>query len=216
MADAARRKKDRERKSAVLASILLYGRGMNAKAREAIARNRQAARVAAAKRLRAELAQAGIAVAAATLLNTRGRAAEDAGHAESSAASLAAAWQGIAIVKASAALRKGEDTARAIEATRAAMGYRIDRTAATETALAYSDEHRAALEAAAQHDAELAERIEALGLVRVWSSILDRRTCPECEARDGTIIEDAEPPLHPMCRCVSVLMTRSEALALAA
>lgn len=41
----------------------------------------------------------------------------------------------------------------------------------------------------------------------VWVALLDKHTCPECEALDGTEALASEgfkipPPLHPRCRCI--------------
>jgi hypothetical protein len=56
-----------------------------------------------------------------------------------------------------------------------------------------------------------------LGLLRVWDSRLDRRTCPVCSGLDGVIVGAREPfphgeaPIHPWCRCNWTLLTPSEA-----
>lgn len=56
------------------------------------------------------------------------------------------------------------------------------------------------------------------GTFRVWSAILDRRTCPVCSAADGTMVpagtpwpEGREIPLHARCRCVELSVFVPEA-----
>ena len=53
---------------------------------------------------------------------------------------------------------------------------------------------------------------------RVWSAILDRRTCPVCSSADGTMVpagspwpEGLEIPLHARCRCVELIIFIPEA-----
>jgi len=54
-------------------------------------------------------------------------------------------------------------------------------------------------------------------LVKVWSALLDR-ACPECRAMHGTAIEagdtfdEGDPPRHPFCRCIFVIIATSASL----
>ena len=53
----------------------------------------------------------------------------------------------------------------------------------------------------------------APGLVLEWVAFLDRRTCPTCRALDGQVVEarvgfDILPPVHPYCRCMTILRER--------
>jgi hypothetical protein len=56
------------------------------------------------------------------------------------------------------------------------------------------------------------------GTFRVWSAILDRRTCPVCSSADGTMVPVGAPwpegrtvPLHTRCRCVELTVFVPEA-----
>lgn len=62
-------------------------------------------------------------------------------------------------------------------------------------------------------DAFAAERRRAarglgIDIIRTWSALLDRRTCPKCAELDGTEVRgeaefpDGDPPAHPRCRCI--------------
>lgn len=57
------------------------------------------------------------------------------------------------------------------------------------------------------------------GVFRVWSAILDRKTCPVCFGLDGQTVPlgqrftgDQEPPAHPRCRCFDVRLFIPEAV----
>ncbi|HEY2510140.1 MAG TPA: phage minor head protein [Polyangiaceae bacterium] len=109
---------------------------------------------------------------------------------------------------------------------------RVKRTAATEAAHAFVE---ARTEAAEGHAAELELRAAAadalpsnvvqigpyramvqpepqLRLVKVWSAVLDAKTCPYCARMDRTVVDardpfpDGDPPVHPFCRCVPVFL----------
>ena len=199
-------------RAAALAAIVVAARALAPRIQADIARNRQAARAAASTRLGAELGAAGVALAAMGPTHAA-RAHEDDALAESAAASLAAQWRTILMASVLRAARKDEDAATALRKAAPAMDCRVERTAATEIAYAYNDEHARALEEAQQREPGLFAGIQ---IVRVWSAVLDRRTCIECADRDGRVVEGDDPPLHPLCRCVSVAMTFSEAQSLAA
>jgi SPP1 gp7 family putative phage head morphogenesis protein len=78
------------------------------------------------------------------------------------------------------------------------LDYRLRRIAATETARAFNDERLA--ETRAHHEPRA-------GVFKVWSAVLDRRTCAYCFDRDGRTFEleakvGESPPVHVCCRCV--------------
>ena len=52
-----------------------------------------------------------------------------------------------------------------------------------------------------------AVKLSSPGSELVWEAVLDKHTCPQCDALDGTRAPVAEgfktpPPLHPRCRCI--------------
>lgn len=200
------RKHDRQRRVATMLLILGAAAMLRRKLSAAITSHRQAARNAAVIRLRAELAAAGVGVEAGRLVVPSRGLDVDSAHAESAAASLAAAWQASAIA-ATARMQDGGNPYRAVDKTRASTIHRINRTATNEVASAYNDEHGRALKEAADRDPELAAALEANRVVRVWDAVLDRRTCEECDMRDGRIIDagDEDPPLHVGCRCITTI-----------
>jgi hypothetical protein len=147
---------------------------------------------------------------------------DDASYAYTVAASLAAWWGGAAIRKADEALRDERSAAAAVRATIVAFEPRIRRAAATETASAFNGERSAAIEVVAAGLEEggpyraagrlLTAEDEAPQLVKVWSAMLDAKVCPECAAMAGTVVQIGEdflggdPPMHPWCRCVPLIM----------
>ncbi len=79
-----------------------------------------------------------------------------------------------------------------------AVDARLRRAAATEVARAFNDERE-------RHAGRLFNRP---GAFKIWSAILDGRTCSTCFAADGETTEVSKPfkagvpPAHPNCRCV--------------
>lgn len=210
VAKLAREREQEHKRHEVMLLVLAAAALLQSKLSSIIATHRQDARVAAAKRLHVELGAVGVTVAP-HLLVVPGRAhALDVAHAESASQSLAAAWQASAVA-AAARQPDAQNPYRAIDRTRVVVRYRVDRTAATEIASAYNDEHSRALRDAAERDPELLSALDAGEVVRIWSAYLDRRTCAECAARDGTELSRSEigPPAHPLCRCVAYLERRS-------
>lgn len=119
------------------------------------------------------------------------------------AAGLAAAWVGAATRKMVAGVSlKG--LARAIDTN-------VQRTVATEVAYAFNDERELvfgeliSLQGSGNDDGTPAPRA---GAFKVWSAVLDGRTCPRCFAADGETVEVGAKfqagiaPLHPFCRCI--------------
>ena len=93
---------------------------------------------------------------------------------------------------------------RAPETAARARAPGLERIAATETASAFNDERRRACE-------DLAKSSLAPELFRVWSAVLDRKTCAFCFGKDGQVRAlhesfGASPPVHPNCRCIIELV----------
>ncbi len=214
VADATRRH-EREGAAALLLMLAMWSRRMAAKAREALSAGRQAARRDALERSARQIRSVGIRLPDGALLAAHGRRHDvDDAHGHAAADSLAAQWRAQANARVMQALKMERDAARAIEQSWASMPYRIGRTAATETASAFNDELHRGLIDVAESVPELKSAFASGGLVRIWSSLLDMRVCPECAARDGKIIRGNDvPPLHPLCRCISVLEWSAQAAA---
>jgi hypothetical protein len=94
---------------------------------------------------------------------------------------------------------------------------RLETHAATETAVAVNGEHASA---ASEFAADYAGEDWIAGVHRVWSAILDARTCPSCWSHDGETVqlgkpfsEGVEPPLHARCRCLVMTVLLTDALA---
>lgn len=104
----------------------------------------------------------------------------------------------------------------------AAQSYQLERIVQTEAWRAYASQRRAietalAMAGHSHRTATLTDRraIDIDGtliiIVVEWDAWLDRRTCPQCSQRDGTLrplgmsfpggVES--PPLHPRCRCLA-------------
>jgi hypothetical protein len=80
----------------------------------------------------------------------------------------------------------------------------LGRIAATETADAFNDERRRLYD-------DLAESPLAPEMVKVWSAVLDRKTCAFCFDKDGQVRRLDEsfgvtPPVHPYCRCIEEIV----------
>lgn len=103
--------------------------------------------------------------------------------------------------------QKAEEFDSAAKASAATQGS-LERIAVSESSDAFSDGR-----------SRLAEAIEAptVELLKAWDATLDRRTCPTCDAADGTIVgilesfPAGEPgSVHAFCRCTWTLLTMSE------
>lgn len=159
----------------------------------------------------------------------------DGARAFSVAAALAAAWQAIVNVQARNVdddTSRGT-MARLVRQTMPLMEGRMRRVAATESADAFNQGRAQAIEARqVANDTTALVRADAPVVIpggpyrtpgvpsepptetrlKVWSAILDMKVCPRCAALDGTTIRaDAsfaygDPPIHPFCRCVFVLV----------
>ena len=120
-----------------------------------------------------------------------GREEDDAASAHTAAASYASAWGAAAMAAVIAASDEpvgGQD-------------HRLRRISATESAAAFNDERR-----------RLYDDIgDAPGTFKVWSAVLDRKTCHFCFGKDGQTARlheglGAMPPVHPFCRCTIELV----------
>ncbi len=126
-------------------------------------------------------------------------------------ASLTAAW-GTAALRSVAS---GGEMAAELAAIIDAFDPRLRRAAATEAARAFNDERAllmSDLGGSGQGPPEPPSPAPGGGggsrLFKIWSAILDGRTCAQCFAADGEVVELHEsfrygnPPLHPHCRCI--------------
>lgn len=137
-----------------------------------------------------------------------GREEHDAASAHAAASSWAASWA----TTATALVMSDTEPARAPAAAARARAPRLDVIAATETSSAFNDERRRAFD-------DLSRSPLAPELYKVWSAVLDRKTCALCFAKDGQVRGlhesfGATPPVHPNCRCIVELgrVTRPERL----
>ncbi len=178
---------DRER--VALAVVRRTAGRMQGALERAITEVRRAARVASRRTVED-------AFAAGALSPLDGREEHDAAAAHGAAASLASAWN-----RSASAMALGDEPADdALRMAGRVLDRRLERTAATETASAFNDERRRAYRDIAR--SPLADEV-----VRVWSAVLDRKTCAFCFDKDGQVrgIHEsfgAVPPVHPNCRCI--------------
>lgn len=134
---------------------------------------------------------------------------EDDAAAAAASTTLAGAWGAAAL-----AMLASEATPRELATLTAVLDGRVRRTAATETARAFNDEREALIEQihlalggfGGHHDTSRGE--PAPGVFKIWSAILDARTCAFCFGADGEVVEANRGfkagtiPAHPNCRCV--------------
>lgn len=156
-------------------------------ARGAVTTIRAAARSASAEQFTAHTG----AVAGA---EDEAAAALDVERAEAAATGLAESWRG----SYETAIDDGAEMAAAHESSMVDLVTTYaDRTASTEAAHAYNEETVRQAAMAAEH---------GVGIVLVWSSMLDKGTCDHCASMHGNEIEpgDEVPPVHPNCLCTLV------------
>ena len=132
-----------------------------------------------------------------------GREEDDAASAHTAAASYASAW-GAAAMAAVVTWSEEPERSLAAHVAEAEQDHRLRRIASTESASAFNDERR-------RHYEALEDTPLAPGMFKVWSAVLDRKTCPYCFGRDGQVRALHEsfgetPPSHPHCRCVIELV----------
>jgi hypothetical protein len=178
---------DRER--VALAVVRRTAGRMQGALERALAEVRRGARAAARRTVEDEFA-----AGAVTPLD--GREEHDAAAAHAAAASLSAAWS-----RAASAMTLADEPADdALRLAGRTLARRLERTAATETASAFNDERRRVYR-------DIARSPLADETVKVWSAVLDRKTCPFCFGKDGQVRAlhesfGAVPPVHPNCRCI--------------
>jgi SPP1 gp7 family putative phage head morphogenesis protein len=151
-------------------------------------------------------------------------AAIDAFETDRATASIRAAWSSAANQQVLRWERSGHGVVELpgyLLRTSQILGAAVDRHAAWQAVEAYAREHEETWRAVA----ETPETEEGLphgwqeSVYRVWSAILDRRTCPVCHDLDGEMVPmgkrftgKQEPPVHGNCRCIVVTMTVPEEL----
>jgi hypothetical protein len=178
---------DRER--VALATVRRTAGRMQGALERAIAEVRRAARGASRRTV-----EDAFAVGAVTPLD--GREEHDAAAAHAAASSLSAAWS-----RSATAMALGDEPGDdALRLAGRMLSRRLERTAATETASAFNDERRHVYR-------DIARSPLADETVKVWSAVLDRRTCSFCFGKDGQVRAmhesfGAVPPVHPNCRCI--------------
>lgn len=162
-----------------------------------LASARKAARLTGRARLEAELAT--------SFPMTLSAAEVDAAASFVAAAGITSAW-GSASLQAIAAESPLSKVAQEIASS-------VDRTVSTEVARAFNDERNTLIVdfgmrlGEGDGDDGTTSRLSP-GMFKVYSAILDGRTCPRCFAADGEVIElqasfkAGAPPLHPRCRCI--------------
>lgn len=178
---------DRER--VALATVRRTAGRLQGALERAIAEARRAARVASRRTVEGTFPKG-------PLTPLDGREEHDTAAAHSAAASLASAWSR----SASAMALGDEPEGDALRMAGRALDGRLERTAATETAGAFNDERRRVYR-------DIARSPLADETVKVWSAVLDRKTCGFCFDKDGQVRALREnfgawPPVHPNCRCI--------------
>jgi hypothetical protein len=178
---------DRER--VALATVRRTAARMQGALEQAIAETRRLARVASRRTV-----EGTFAAGATTPLD--GREEHDIAAAHSAAASLSSAWS-----RTASAMAVGDEPADdALRLAGRVLDRRLERTAATETAGAFNDERRRVYR-------DIARSPLASEAGKVWSAVLDRKTCGYCFHKDGQVRAlhesfGALPPVHPNCRCL--------------
>lgn len=202
-ADVADKTRDDAKRAAVLAVLLLSGRKLSAELGAAIIRGRAEARMAARRRLRAEVGLLGLSAALAA--PSASREQKDVSQATRVARSLAGQWQALALLAVrDAQVAKPLTTDKLVRAFEPGLR----RAAATETARAYNGEHRAAALDLARSDPESAAK-----MLREWSAMLD--ACEKCWPHDGERVGldesfgagDEPGGMHPHCNCVETIVS---------
>lgn len=163
----------------------------------AIATARNLSRTAGIARLEVEAERAGASLGRVPLVNELAR---DAARARLYGANFARLWLEKANKAGLPSIGKAADAANA--ATQA----RLSTVAITESAESFNTGRDKTLRLATD-----------VRLLKVWDATLDKRTCPICAGADGTIVfsHEAFPQgvpgsVHPRCRCVEVIIGRSE------
>ncbi len=178
---------DRER--AALAIVRRTAGRMQGALERALVEVRRVARAASRRTVEGELA-------AGAVSPLDGRDEHDAAAAHATASSLSAAWSR----SASSTVLGDEPADDALRLAGQMLARRLERAAATETASAFNDERRHVYR-------DIARSPLADETVKVWSAVLDRKTCAFCFGKDGQVRAmhesfGAVPPVHPNCRCI--------------
>lgn len=121
------------------------------------------------------------------------------------AAAVASEATGVFLANAERLLADGE-----VSASAALPDYVLDETAATQTSQAFNGE-RFSIEKALTVEFANSNWLPLVG--KMWDATLDRRACPICRGKDGTLRPlgfdwDGQSPGNPhrRCRCISVYL----------
>lgn len=155
-----------------------------------------------------------------------GGAAVDAAAAHQTGMAMASIWGHTALAAIHSWKRQGADPGTlpsAVNAQSPVVEQRVERHAVTQSLDAYNDEVRTAWKRLVREPDEEPEQGLPHGwrevTFRVWSAILDRKTCRRCFALDGEMVpvgkeftEGANTPLHVLCRCIELAIVVPEAV----
>lgn len=185
--------------------VFLHATGVASELERDVTLTVQAARAEAATSgvtaLRRQAKALGVVMPVAAPVLPGGHPYRDAGRAAVAGKTTSASWLQTTMAKAAEAV-DATRLPRVLHQVHALVDGRLRRLAATESAEAFNAAREAEFQA-------LAER--APGLIQRWVAVLDRRTCPTCDAMHGrTAPMGAEfsagsPPVHNYCRCFVVL-----------
>jgi hypothetical protein len=211
-------------KAAALLLLLSASRVMSARVQQEVRAARQQARELSSERLGIELGAASslpaIAIAAAAiashgLVSSHASFEDDDARASLAGDTLAMAWRGLATYAVIRAFNTSKPAARALDATRAPMTSRGERTAISELSDAYTDERDRSVSDAMKADAAFADAVSRSQLAKQWDCTGERQPCPKCWAHQGERAPfdedfsngDVPGQMHPSCKCIWVATT---------
>lgn len=214
VAEVSRQGGKRSSKAALYGAVAIATYGLAGKLKGDLSAALAGSRRGAAVRARAELAKLGVGAPVGFLDYGLARTEEDALRAQAAADSSASAWRGAAMAAVSKAARANGSPTAAIERTRGLAATRAELAVKSEIARAFSDEHARSVNDAAKADPDFAAELKARRVVRVWSSVLEDRTCAPCADHHGDVAAlgddfggDEPGEMHPRCQCTSYLTT---------